>query len=503
MASRQEQEQARRYQFGPPEDRSLLAGLRPGQLAVVTVAAVTAVGLLRSLPPGSAIPAAVAVLLLGGAAAFWQVGGRTVEEWTPVAGRWALRRLTGRTGYRSATPLLGHVDGEPVADPPDTLAGVRILAEPSGHASVGIAHDTRAGTYAAVLAVRGRSFQLADAAEKERRLAGWGGVIGGLARASSPVHRLQWVERTVPDDGDAMGQYLARSVRVPSGHPSLSSYLELVDVAGPVTQQHETYLVVAISLVRARRAIRQAGGGDAGAARVLMRELSSLGVQLRNADVIVDGALTPRLLAAALRTGFEPAARQGLTRRASAAAAAMAGDEGGTAPANAWPLAAETSWGWYRVAGAYHATYWVAHWPRTPVGPDFLAPLLLGTTAMRTVAVTMEPVSPLKAHREVESAMVKGLADDELRRRAGFTSTARRRRERESVQRREQELADGHRDYRLTGFVTVTATTLDELEVACGEVEQAAQQSYLELRRMYGEQDAAFTCTLPLGRGLR
>jgi hypothetical protein len=41
------------------------------------------------------------------------------------------------------------------------------------------------------------------------------------------------------------------------------------------------------------------------------------------------------------------------------------------------------------------------------------------------------------------------------------------------------------------------------LEEACSEIEQQAQQARLELRRLYGEQDVAFTCTLPLCRGLK
>jgi hypothetical protein len=115
----------------------------------------------------------------------------------------------------------------------------------------------------------------------------------------------------------------------------------------------------------------------------------------------------------------------------------------------------------------------------------------------------MEPVSPLRAHREVEQAVLKGAADDELRSRAGFASTARRRRAQETASRREQELADGHADYRLAGYLTVTAGSLEELEASCGEVEQAAQQCSLELRRLDGQQDVAFTWTLPLARGLR
>jgi hypothetical protein len=488
----------RRYEFGPPEDQTLVAGLRASQLFVVATSLLLAVGIVRSSGSSVTFAGALAVITVGGVIAFWNIGGRTVEQWVPVAVRWSSRRVRGQTRYTSAAPLFGHVDDEATPSPPDTLAGVRIIAERlDGAGTVGIVHDRQAGTYAALLAVRGRSFQLADVAEQERRLAAWGAVLAGLARARSPIHRLQWVERTVPDDGDAMGRYLSRAVRVGTGHSSLSSYLELVDHAGPVTQQHETLLAVSISAAKARRHIRQAGGRDAGAAKVLMRELLSLRRELASADIIVDGALTPRLVARAFRTGFEPNARAGIARRAAAA-----GDSPGTSPANAWPLATETVWGAYRVADVWHATYWIAHWPRTSVGADFFAPLLLGTTAMRTVSLTMEPISPLRAHRDVEQQAVKGLADDELRSRAGFRTSARRLRERQSVDRRERELADGHADYRLAGYVTVTAASGEHLEAACGEVEQAAQQSFLELRRLYGQQDSAFTYTLPLCRGL-
>jgi hypothetical protein len=51
--------------------------------------------------------------------------------------------------------------------------------------------------------------------------------------------------------------------------------------------------------------------------------------------------------------------------------------------------------------------------------------------------------------------------------------------------------------------VTVSAPDEEGLERACAEVEHAAQQARLELQRLYGEQDSAFTFTLPLGRGLR
>jgi hypothetical protein len=114
----------------------------------------------------------------------------------------------------------------------------------------------------------------------------------------------------------------------------------------------------------------------------------------------------------------------------------------------------------------------------------------------------MAPVPPERAAREVRSARTADVADEELRSRAGFLPSARRGREADGVVQREAELAEGHAEYRYSGYVTVTAANPTELAAACIEAEQRAQASHLELRRLYGRQAEAFTWTLPLARGL-
>ena len=173
-----------------------------------------------------------------------------------------------------------------------------------------------------------------------------------------------------------------------------------------------------------------------------------------------------------------------------------------TEPAWPWPMAIDAQWARARVDECWHATFWIAEWPRTDVGPDFLGPLLLVSEVRRAVSVVMEPIAPLQAARQVEQSRTADIADAEIRRRGGFLATARRRREEEVLVRREVELADGHAQFRFTGYVTVSADDPDELEEACGRVEQAAGQAGLELRRCYGDQGRAFACTLPLARGL-
>jgi len=48
----------------------------------------------------------------------------------------------------------------------------------------------------------------------------------------------------------------------------------------------------------------------------------------------------------------------------------------------------------------------------------------------------------------------------------------------------------------------VTADGPTELAEACAALEQATAQSRLEVRRLFGQQDTALLCLLPLGRGL-
>jgi hypothetical protein len=490
-----------RYRFGPLERRGLLLGLRVSQMVIFGIAGLVAVAASRTLTPTGAFGVVVAIALLSAFVAFVPIGGRALDEWLPVIGQWVLDGVASRRRFVSGYPTHGMtatLDPQPAFPP--VLKGITILAHPvpDSDARIGVIKASRIGTYTGVLSVQGKSFALLDGPEKGRRLSLWAGILAGLAREGGVVHRVQWVERTVPDPGDEIGNYLKENLAVPIDSLMARSYLEVVDEAGPVTQQHETFVALQIHAGRSARAVKAAGSGDAGACEVLRRELAALAIKLAGAEITVEGALTPRLIARAIRTGFNPACRNELARLS-----ARDPERIGTAVTNAGPLAAEASWSTYRTDDAWHATYWIAEWPRVDADPDFLAPLLLRTERMRTVAITMEPISPLRAIRSVESARTSVAADEELRQRAGFMATARRSREQEALASHERDLSDGHSFYRFAGFVTVSAPDPDELDRACGEIEEAAGRSFLDLRRLRGQQTAAFTYTLPLCRGLK
>jgi hypothetical protein len=503
------EDELRRYRFGPLERRGLIGSLRPGQVVAIGTSLAGAVVLMRSIAGGAAVVAALVLILTAAVFCFWPFAGRSIEEWLPVAGRYGTRRATGGHRFRSSSPTAGTRVArsgrpEPVVSLPDPVQGLELLAAPFRGESVGVVKDRRARSYTAALAVKVTAFGLLDRAEQQSRQAGWGGVLASLAREGSPVARVQWVERTVPADGDEIGRYLGEAWNreaVPLDSLPMQSYLELAGGAPAVTRDHELFVSLQIDAKRAWRQIKRAGGGqgtDAGACAVLLRELEALAERLTLADVQVVGVLRPGMLTSAIRIAFDPWSRPGLAR----VAAADPGREG-VGEGAAWPVATETAWVSYRTDGAVHATYWIAGWPRTDVGAAFLSPLLLQTQMVRSIAVTLEPISPLRAIREVEAARTSDAADQELRGRMGFVETARRRRVAEAAARREEELADGHAAIRFAGFITVSARGDEELEHHCSEVEHAAQIARLELRRLYGQQDEAFTYTLPLCRGLR
>jgi hypothetical protein len=218
----------------------------------------------------------------------------------------------------------------------------------------------------------------------------------------------------------------------------------------------------------------------------MAREMGSLVRLLGDADVQVEGVLNAEDLARQLLRTYEPDAA--ITAEATAE--------------DPWPMAMRESWSTVRVDGMVHATFWVAEWPRIEVRSDFLAPLLLGS-ARSTFSVVMAPLGSDAAVRKVEASRTADLADSELRRRGGFVSTARHARESEVLARREAELAEGHASFRYSGFVTISAANDEDLALSCDAVQHTAGQSRLALRRLYGDQASAYTCTLPLCRGLR
>ena len=448
-----------RYQLGPRSRRGLVAGWRAGQLAVVGAGLAIATVMLRFLGAAAGALVALAVVALCVAFATWPFAGRSAEQWTPVVASHLARRVSAPRRRRGA------------------LANLELDEIPGGSSGrrVGVVVDTAAGTWTAAMSIEGSGFALGDNAERSRRVAAWSAVLAGSAREGGGLHRLQWIARSLPGSSVeclAPGKSDERGI-------AAGSYRSLLERTAPLLWRHE--VVVALS-VRSASGRGRRKSNDA--ARQLVGELEAFERRCAAVGLEVDGALSPPALSDRIL-----------------AASAVAGGPAGIADAWPWPLGVDESWASLRTDGTFHAVYWIADWPRTAVGSDFLLPLMLDGGLRRTISVTMAPVAPLRAVRQAEHARTSGVADAELRRRHGFAVTARVRHEHEAVTRHESELAEGHGAFRFTGYLSVTVDDEAKLAEACARLEQVAAQAQLELHRMYGAQQDGYCCTLPTGRG--
>src|SRR5437016_1161401 len=92
------------YRFGPLERRGIFGGARAGQVVVLAGGLAACVAILDSTPTvGGALTAPI-MALAAGLLAFLPMGRRSLQEWTPIAMSYLLRRATGAAHFRSRAP---------------------------------------------------------------------------------------------------------------------------------------------------------------------------------------------------------------------------------------------------------------------------------------------------------------------------------------------------------------------------------------------------------------
>lgn len=480
------------FSFPPLQRRTVILGLTAGPVASLAVGGVVAVAALAALPEPLGAAGAAGTIAAAVVAGFWPVSGDPPARWVPLVAGWLARRRVGAVALDpgvtagvsvalgSGAPIRGGAarssPGRRAAATAPWGVSIGALAASPGDESMAAVNDRRHGRIMAVIPVEGPSLTLLDPPAAGAVVGGWGRLLAAAARAGSGVRRLQWVHHVMPADLTSL-RHLAHGATGPAD--AVESYRALVgsEVGWATAQRSLLVCAVDSRLLRSARL-----GGKAVPAEVLRREVRLLRGQLRAAGFVAGPVLDADAVIAAIAAATGPC---------------------GAPPGSPWPTARRESWSSLRVDGSWVQTFWVAGWPQLAVGPDALAPLLTASTgSWRSVAMTMAPVAPERAVREVQSARTASLADEALRARAGFITTARRTRDAEAVAAREAELAVGHGELRFAAYVTVGAPDRAGLDAAAAEVIHAAAAAGLVLRLLHGRQAEAATYTLPLARGV-
>ena len=472
-------------QFSRLTKRGIMLGLSMPQLVVLGVAILIVVA---SLYTAGGMGLAWTSPLWGSAAlvAVIPAGGRKAIEWVPILARWVARTWLGQLTFRRR--IIKPRPAGTLALPGDA-ASLREWEDPETGAAM--IHDPHAQTLTAILGVSHPAFVLLDPGEQQRRVGGWGRVLAAACR-SGRISRIQVSERTLPDSGSGLAEWW-RTHGTNDGSWAATTYAELIERAGPAGERHATTISLALDMKAAARQIRTSGGGMRGAATVLRQEMTTMTTALRAAELTSTGWLTPGEVAVILRSAYDPAAAPALERHGAL----------GRDLATAGPVAVTETWDRLRSDSAFHAVLWITEWPRSQVFPGFLAPLVLSNGILRTLALHYTPVRADQAARDLRKKKTELISDASQRRKIGQVEDASASAELDDVLQQEADLTAGHGVLRVSGLISVSAPTVDELDAAVAAVEQAAIQASCETRRLVGQQAVAFTAAaLPLCRSV-
>ena len=485
---------ARRYILGRHESRSLLGRREGGEVTVVVVGIV--LGVLSSLVTGGS-PAGFALLslfVLGSVAAVylpWR--GRTPYQWLPIDVRFGVQ---GRRAAFVSDAREAGVDIETGVEcdvhPPEAVGALRWLAQPFGGAELAILARLEDGSLTSVLEIEGPGVGLFDGPDQEGMVARWGAVLRDLANSEGFVSRIELLERCMPVDPQAHDRYVAEFDALAVPEQLRLSYDELHDQVGAVSEQHRNFLVVRMTGDRAlARASKLAGGGDDGLGAVMLREVEALAARLEDAGIKVLHGLGPRRTAALIASLYNPDH--------------PLDDTVGMTPRNAWPRTTVNTREHLEVDGDwFHATAWVKTWPLVAVGVNFLAPLLVQTPGViRTVAVTMDLIPTDVAMTTAMTDLTTDAANSSAAAKAGRTADPRDDRQLSQAELRAYDISQGAGGVKAVGYVTVSARTAEDLELAKRRMRTAGARAWLTLEWCDKEHDRAFVNTLPLARGLR
>lgn len=469
--------------FPRREKGGVLLGLRLVQIALLLLAVLlTALGTLGS-PPAWIRPLALLLAALLGVAAIARVESMPAYRWLLLKSAHVVRRQTTQNSYR-ARPLKPTSKGTLRLQ--GTVASLRLIQY--GRV-LGVVHDPRLRRVTAVARIAGPAHLLQNTDEQDRRVAEYGRMIAGLCQAGR-VARAQVVERTLPDSGDGLMAW-ARQRDLDGQTAAGEIYRDLLDQAAPASARHETLVSFSLDLTAISRDVRRMGGGLAGATAVLESEARGLQASLTAAGV--NGRwLSSGEIAAAVRAAFDPRAMRTIDRL------------GGELPSSsAGPLGIDVEWDYLRSDSSYHRVYQIEEWPRVRTSAAFLSPLLLKPGVRRTFSLVLQPIPAAKAMRDARRHQVERVTDRATRKRIGQLETEENRQVDADVSQRERDLAAGHGDVRWVGLVAVSADTRDGLDDACGQIELAAAQAFLDLRVLVGQQaEGLLAAALPFGTGL-
>ncbi|MDR3036590.1 MAG: hypothetical protein LBV78_26405 [Kitasatospora sp.] len=483
---------------------------------IVLIIAGAGLGMVWGLIP-SLLPLRIAGLvgfpLLAIMAVYVPYRRRTFYKWVEINRTFRRTVRSGRAVWKPDVHEAGtRLDGREVeVGPPPGVGRLRWLAAPFGPDEVAVLMHLERRTVTAAIEIEGPGVGLRDSEDQEALVDRFGTLLKHVANGDGFVTRLQILARTLPADPDAHAKDVERRGDHAAPRWLQDSYDQLQSMVSTSSEQHRAYLVACMHYTRDLAAEAHAMGrtaygrgekrdrSDDGLATVMARELTDICARLAEADIRVRQPLGQARLASLIHSMYDPDHPidhiQAMSRR------------------NAWPAELDATHTQYLQAKTReaatrepwcHATAWIKEWPLTPVGVNFLAPLLVHTPdVIRTVAVTMD-LEPTDV--AIERMLTEKTNDEaEASRAAKMNRTVDPRDLAHTgrVDQRGDDLASGAAGVNLVGYLTVSSRSPEALARDKRTIRASAGKSYLKLEWCDREHHRAFANTLPFATGIR
>jgi hypothetical protein len=489
------EKERRLYRLAPVDKTGVFLGLSIIQLLVAGLGAIAG----SIVMVFSSVPAGFIIALTIGGLGLARLNGEPVIAQTPNLTRFLKAGKNART-LHPPLPILG-----PTLHPKKTPAlwQQQILTiDPSTYGvdlpgPIAVVRDKKAGLYATTIRVAGRQFGLLEPHEQDYQLANWGTVLQGFVAERPVITSVRWCEWAAPSGIEEQRDWLdAHKAKQPIPD-ALAAYERLLAEAGPIATRHEVLLTITTHAARVRLQKRHVRNRHNATIEAVLTETRMLQQRLNQAGLVAK-PLDPVEQTRAMRLRLDPTVRGVLDRRHRTLGASA----GHISIDNATPLATQTAWTHYTVDSSVHRAFWATEWPRLDVPGDWLRPLLLHSTSVRTIGVFFEPVPRSKSQRNITAQATKIEADVAHRNEKGYRVGAWHRRAEKAVKEREEELVAGYAELTFTAIINVTAPDIDELDRACADIVQIAASAGIELRPLHGRHDQALQAVLPCARAV-
>ena len=430
------------------------------------------------------------------------VRGRSAFRWSLDWAHHRIGRTMGWTDWQSRAAA-GTAESLDDADLPGVLSGIQTHdGPPFGPLQVRpvIVADLRERSWAVVARIAHPGIGLSEAAARARLSTGLAELLEGAAMTEL-VSVIALQVRTLPDDGAERSAWQQAHLREDAPRLARAATAELAAMMTQAGIRHEAFVTVVVPERRIARQAREAGGGVDGRARVLHGVMSE--VEARLAGPVGCSSVTwldSPGLAAAIRTGFAPGDRAGLT-------AATSGPDAHTVLpiAAAGPTAAPPAEQRHYTHDAWQSVTCTVLLPDKGAVMGALAPALTPTTTgeRRCATVFFEPITAARADRMVGNESMSSELATEIRRRGGFRVRAAHRRDAARVDGQDARLAEGNALVRVAVAVSVTVPGTWSITDYGRRLEASVTGSGFKPLRLDLAQDSAFAAAcIPLGVGL-